>query len=210
MAPIVAPQPVFHLLPITWQAIQSFATVLAFVLGGWWTWSTFIRSRQRYPKVKLSYSFEQYPVDSAWRLVRVSLKIENQSNVLIKPRTVDTRLNQLKPWPNEIGGVLKGLTLNGLTQYKDVLDSKNMVRPGQPGFGWPVIAQRIVTLKKVEIEPNESETFHFDFIIDRRWEVVLIYSHIVNVRKRWKRIGWTLTSTFELTKEEGIDGQSKQ
>ena len=122
---------------------------------------------------------------------------------------MDTRLNQLKPWPIEISTALSGLSVDELTQRKDVLDSKGMVRLGQPGFGWPVIAHRVVSLKKVEIEPNESETFHFDFIIDRRWEVVLVYSHIANVRKRWKRIGWTLTSTLELTTGEVINGQTK-
>jgi CDP-diglyceride synthetase len=87
-------QPVFQLLPISWQSLAAVATVLAVVVAGWWTWIAFIRSRQKYPKVNLSYSFEQYLVNGAWRLVRISLKIENQSNVLITPRTADTRLSQ--------------------------------------------------------------------------------------------------------------------
>ena len=184
---------------------QSVVTIFAFALGGWWTWWSFIRTRQRYPKVRLSHSFLQAAIDRNWKLLRVSLRIENQSNILIKPGEVEMRLLRLRPWPTNLIDTLTHKTPRDLQPRKDFLDDNGMLKEGQPDFEWPAIAQRTVTPKKVEIEPNESETLHFDFVIDRRWKVVMVYSYVDNLRKRRKSIGWPLTSTFDLTQGEGTD-----
>jgi hypothetical protein len=184
--------------------VQSVATAIAFVIGGWWTWFIFIRSRQRYPKVKVSHSFFQSPIDDDWRLFRVSLRVDNLSSVLVGIGKAEMRLLRLKPWPSEIEATIKlRAGSKELSQYKDLLDHQNMLATDHADFGWPVIAARSVHPAKVEIEPNESETFHFDFVIDRRWQAVHVYSYVDNPSKRRKRIGWPLTSTFDFAQGEG-------
>jgi hypothetical protein len=84
-----------------------------------------------------------------------------------------------------------------------LLDNQNILTANHAGYDWPVIAARAINPEKVEIEPNESETFHFDFVIDRGWKTVHVYSYIDNPRKRRKHIGWPLTSTFNFIQGKG-------
>lgn len=189
---------------------QGIATILAFGLGGWWTWWSFIRTRQRHPKVRLSHTLFQSQTNDKWMLLRVSLKIDNQSNVLIRPGSVEMRLLRLKPWPPGLEAAMEESAPSNLPSYKDLLDDRGMLRKGKPDFEWPVIATRIVIPEKLEIEPNESETLHFDFVVDRRWQIVLIYSFVENLRKRRQGIGWPLTSIFEVTQGEGTNARGTQ
>ena len=179
---------------------QAIATVVALGFGTWWTWWLFIRTRQKYPKVRLSHSFFQCPINRNWTLLRVSLKVDNQGSVLIMPGNVETRLLQLKPWPPEVGRAIKQ-SARLRTIPNEVFDHYHLLKENQADFKWPYISNRIVAPQRVEIEPNESDEFHFDFIINRLWRVISVYSHVENRRKRGKKLGWPITSVVELTGE---------
>jgi len=53
-----------------------------------------------------------------------------------------------------------------------------------------------------EIEPGESEEFHFDFTIHQSVSRVLVYSYLENATKRRRRkkqkIGWQLSTVYEI------------
>ncbi len=180
------------------SAAQSIATVAAFGVGGFWAWRAFVRSRQSFPEVKVTHSFFHEVIDRRWRLVRVSLRIENKGNVLIRTGSVETRLLQLKPWPPEIKAALSSRTADS-----ELLDSGKMLEADAPDYTWPYVAHRSVAPRRVEIEPNESEEFYFDFIIRRHWEKLLVYSYVENRRKRVRKLGWPLTSVLDLSRKGG-------
>ena len=61
-----------------------------------------------------------------------------------------------------------------------------------------------------ELEPGESESFEHDFLIDDEADVVQVYSHFKNPRRRrrlgnfWKSDprGWTITTVHDLSRAD--------
>jgi hypothetical protein len=158
---------------------QSAVTILALLVGGWWTWRNFIRNRGKFPRVRLGHSIFQSLIDDRHRMIRVTLRVENQSTVLIRPGKITVRIQQVKPWP------------------ADILDESKMLEENESFYTWPLIAQRQVDSNRVEIEPNESDEYPFDFVIDAGYATLAIYSYVENLKKRRKHIGWTLTTIFD-------------
>lgn len=98
---------------------------------------------------------------------------------------VDTWLYQMNPWPD------------------DVLDEQKMLEPGQGHYRWPGVpgvSNRMVKTKKVEIEPGETQDFHFDFVFDVGVRTVIIYSYASNPVKK-AGIGWDISTVHEMESE---------
>lgn len=63
---------------------------------------------------------------------------------------------------------------------------------------WPLLSEVELSGEKDEIEPGESEEFHFDFVIDPEIETVIVYSYVKNQIKRDREIGWNKTSVYDI------------
>ena len=50
-----------------------------------------------------------------------------------------------------------------------------------------------------EIEPGEADEFIFDFVIDADVAKVQFYSHVENVKKFKRNVGWNTTIIYDLT-----------
>ncbi len=52
----------------------------------------------------------------------------------------------------------------------------------------------------MEIEPGESDEAQFDFLLDEKVEMIVLYSHFTNKKKHAgeKSFGWHKTTLFDL------------
>ena len=49
-----------------------------------------------------------------------------------------------------------------------------------------------------EIEPGESQDIQFDFILGDHVQTVLVYSYLLNERKRQRKLSWDSTTLYDL------------
>ena len=166
------------------EIASSLATVVAFVLGGVWTYLLFVQNRERFPRAALSQEVSSFALDDHWRVVRVCIHVQNAGKVLLPIRRVECRLLQVLP----LAGSLASKTS----------DPMALIESGKRRIPWPMLDDRVWThaVGEVALEPGETETLRCDFVIENSTRVVQIYSYVENVTK--KVIGWSCLSHTEL------------
>lgn len=179
------------LSPELWATIESAATTVALFVGGLWGYKLFRQKRQRFPRARVSQDLVAWPATSSVRLVRVSVKIENAGEVLIRLRSGFTWVQQIRPVPSNLRSALAA--------------GKQVTAEGKFEADWPIIAETRWDNCPCEIEPSESDEIHFDFTIPLSVTTIQVYTHLENrAKRRWlswrapKQIGWNSTSVFDL------------
>ena len=99
---------------------------------------------------------------------------------------METRIQQMLPPSDEV--------LDSITKGHD------LVSEGKTEYIWPLLGSHECKWKKHqrEIEPNESQDIHHDFIIDAEIQVIQVWSFLENETKRGREIGWDLTTLYDL------------
>ncbi len=169
------------------EALSAFFTVVAIVVGGTWTYLLFVRGRQKYPRATLEHNVMHKHINEHKVLLRVTLTVSNQSDVLLSLVSGFTRVQRMLPWPPEF--------LDAIEEGKDPVEA------GETEVEWPLLQERFLTFAESgrEIEPGEPDEFHFDFEINGSVETVLVYTYIKNEKKRGRDIGWGLTTVYDLS-----------
>ena len=171
------------------SAIESAAKVIALAFGGWWTWKAYVRKRVKFPSAKVEHTINHWE-DAGIKFLRVTLRITNTGNVLIPVGEGCTWIQRVTPMPQEICDA--------------VALGQDPVQQDTTEFGWIQIGERNLNAAAgFEIEPGESEEFHFDFIIHSNVSRLLVYSYLENSTKGWwwsaKKIGWQLSTVYEIS-----------
>jgi hypothetical protein len=156
----------------TWSIIidnlSNLTTILAILIGGWWTYLLFIRQRQDYSRAILKQDVQQIKLDEINRLLNIRIDIENVGNRLITPPKCSTTVQQVLPVPDEI------------TQRMQ--NKIPLVPEGEIEVDWKVIARREFSLGEdnidLELEPGESDQLYLDFIIPVAVTVVQVHTMI--------------------------------
>jgi hypothetical protein len=67
-------------------------------------------------------------------------------------------------------------------------------------YQWPEIDSKESSWveKQFEIEPGESDSIHYDFIINANLQTVQLYSYCKNEKKLDRDIGWSHTTFYDL------------
>ena len=164
----------------------STVTIIAIVVAGIWTYLLFVRKRQRYPRADITHQVEHWPISDGKTLLRVVVNISNKGEILLSLVSGFTRVQQMMPWSPEL---LESIKLN-----------KEFVKEGQAEVEWPLLRERNLAFEQGEreIEPGETDELAFDFIIESKVQVVVLYSYLKNRRKRKPEIGWNTTSIYDL------------
>jgi hypothetical protein len=167
-------------------ALKSVATVVALAIGGMWTFRLFIKNRLNKPRAQPTHEVEIRDLGDLGLLVHASVKIYNQSPVLMTIAYGEVRLVPMLPLPNEIVALVR--------------EKKSPLQLNDTEIAWP----RRQTIKAEwskcprEIEPSETDTYHFDFIVDRPLSTFQIYSYFRNVSKKRREIGWNTTTIHDV------------
>ena len=136
----------------------------------------------------MKHKIEFWDVSNEERLVRVVLIIENKSDVLMRLFNGFTWIQQMKPWPEEV-----------LEKHKE--EGKNPETSALEA-GWLLISEKLHN-KERELEPKESDEVSMDFIIDKGYEQILIYSFLENSQKPGRHLGWTASTVIDFTQKDG-------
>lgn len=180
-----------ELASTTMAIIGSLFTSVAIVVGGWWTWSLYVRQRLGYPKITIVSNIFTTCLPENKRLIHVSLKITNAGNVIFSTQFAELRLRKVVPIDETVSDVLIAAS-----------QGRDSVPRGRQEIEWPLIAGREWKFPngKFEIEPGEEDSLHADYIIDAGISVIQLYCFVRNQKK--PEIGWTATQMYELTSNQ--------
>lgn len=174
------------------QAAETVLTLLAILVGASWTYKLFRQKRQRYPRGGIEHFFDQLPVDEEKTLLRVSARVENKGDVLLRIVCGEIWLLLVRPYPSKLLAAIR--------------EGCDPVQPNKLEYEWPIIAERKSQSLKYEVEPGETEVIAFDFVLNSDIRSVLAYTHFVNETKRsrlkfWQKheIGWNTTTFYNLS-----------
>lgn len=181
------------------EAIKNLATGAAFVFAGAWAYWHFRLRRERYPSAELKHEILVESLSDGKNWLRLHLKVENTGQVLLRLVDGIVRVQQLRPWPNYLTEKLKS---GGDPFYE-----------GGHEYPWPLLEEYGFAQDAFELEPNETDEFHFDFFLGSETESVLIYTYLSNRKKRglmsllpWagnrfqKAIGWQRVTVYDVEK----------
>lgn len=166
--------------------MQAFATVIALLIGGIWSYMLFVKKRQRYPRASITHQISHRPMSNSKIILNVTTIISNTGDVLLSLVSGLTRVQQMLPLSTEI--------------LKSIDERKDPVPDGKTEIEWPLISERLSKWEKeeFEIEPGEKDQIYYDFIFDADIQTVSVYSYFKNVRKHERDIGWGLTTIYDL------------
>jgi len=166
--------------------LKDIFTVVAILVGGIWSYLLFVRKRQKFPRANISHKITHKPIDDNKVLLHLDVGISNAGDVLISIISGIVRLHQIVPAPDELLSTIR-------SGNDPISEEKNE-------YDWPLIAEREPKWEKrnFEIEPGETDHANFDFIIDNDIETIEIYTYLKNKKKRFREIGWNLTTIYDL------------
>jgi hypothetical protein len=176
-------------------SIRNVAEVVAIAVGGWWTYTRFIKARGNFPRASVTHRINQRQLENRRRLVRVSVTFKNIGTVLLDVGPGFVRISQVDP--------------PGATTTAE----------REPTIPWPIVAETELkghgNGKVLQIEPGESDEVDCDFLIDSDIRTIEVYSYFKNPTRTDAEMGWTLATLYDLKDEaqvertvEGLSGRS--
>jgi hypothetical protein len=176
------------------QAIQALVTSAGIVAGAIW----FYRRRQAHPRVVLTQQVTHRPLGEGRIWVRVTVSMENKGNVLVAFSEAKTLLQQVVPLTRDFAAEI--VSRGDLPREKD-----------GPEIEWRTLAECTASPGRVELEPDESDTIAWDFVISERPKTIIAYTHLPNATKsRPGTPGWTVQTVYDLTTAEQIANPQPQ
>lgn len=172
----------------TWSnSAANLAQVAAIVVGAIWTYNRFIRQREDLPRATLEQIATHRELNSEHTFLRVAVKIDNVSTVLLPTEEVRTDIYQVLPVAPDVS---------------EALAEGRLVPPAKRDAAWPCVASYLGPVSG-QIEPGEGDEFGFDFVISTDVKTVFIYSYVKNVTQAGRELGWAVTSLYDLDEERG-------
>ena len=178
--------------------VTGATTVTAIIVGGYWAYMLFVRKRQKYPRAKVEHMLRHWELPDGNYLLHLVLKVSNGGEVLLTLAELDIWIGKVIPWPPK----------DSLKEALCQAIITNISETGTIEVEWPRLHGKTVYLnpKRNIIEPGEEDEMHFDFSIPHDVEMVHVYTHLRNVSRPAKDIGWFKSSFYEIgtPDEQGV------
>jgi|ERR1043166_8744340 hypothetical protein len=175
-------------------SLESIFKILALILAGCWTYLLFVKTRKKYPRLVMHHRARFWDVDEQNRVLRVTLDLKNDSEVLLDLRKGHTWIQQMKPWPKRVLAQIK--------EGENPADAKSHEVP------WPLLHEVEFDFQgQRELEPQEKDELVMEFVLRKEIEQVLIYSFFENRTKPGRNMGWMLSTVVNFTSESKGDRQ---
>lgn len=176
------------------STIQALVTSAAILVGGGWALAKFGWRRERYPKAILQHTALITRLDEQRFFCRIDLTINNCGSKLICLESILSRIQQIEPLPNTGDGIFEPDPTSAA-----------------PEIEWPALQTRDHSFGNGErqIEPGESDTLQFDYILPVGVNTIQAYSYVSNRTTKRKghrlyfdkiprEIGWNVTTIHKL------------
>lgn len=141
-------------------------TMVAIIIGGVWTYATFIREQTTYPEIQETVS--HLAITDHVNLLRVGIKLTNTGKTSLLLNDGNIRIQQVKPFLECSGEQCIS---------KEINDALRTVKQKNAHFSWPQIFKQIVTTS-IDIQPGETDYIDFEFVIPSDVEVIRVYSSL--------------------------------
>jgi hypothetical protein len=167
--------------------VQSLATIAALLIGGFWTYKTFVRFRQDRPRLSISHAVEHFPLSNHRTLLVVKEKLSNIGPVALQPTMGGIRVIQLLPVSTSFEDKLTGGGDDPLNDTEDDSDVWKVI--GSHEHPW--------IAKPELIEPGEDDTITNFFVIPDYVEAVDIFSYVANPTEN-NKMSWQVGTICDL------------
>lgn len=166
-------------------ATASTFTVASLVVGGLWGYLLFVRKRQRFPRANVEHQIMDWLIEDR-RMLRAVIRVTNLGEVIVRVRTIRAAVTQVFPTPPDIA--------------KAISEGKDPVQREHGEILWDTLGDRQCDYsgEGCEVEPGETEEFIFDFVIASEMTKVQVYTHVENIKKWKKNIGWNTTTVYDI------------
>ena len=171
-------------------------TILGVLIGGYWTYRTFIRERTKWPKATVELAMSHRKLTAEKTLLHVKVKIHNAGRGLMKLNRIRVDVGQVKPLADQTE---RKLAAGCLKPTDDSVATWKVLEEGE--FHWGGSGQGA----QPELEPGENDEFGSDFFVDSGVETVYIYVYIENEARRKNKLGWCVTSYYDLAGGTGAN-----
>jgi hypothetical protein len=180
------------------DALHSITTVIALIIGGWWTYTRFIRSRGNFPRAKLCHAITQHNLGDGLRLIHVATTVTNNGTTLLKLCSGFTQLLQIIPADEVVKKALQ--------EQEDLSNERRAAE-----FDWPDAGRCEFHWNEDprELEPGEEETIECEFALQADIKTISAYSFFQNENKLPSKIGWHLRTFCDLSDDLSTFEDSK-
>lgn len=167
---------------------RNLSAIVALCVGGFWSYLLFIRRRQKFPRANFAHSLVSKRLTNEKSLLHLCVSISNAGEVLVSLEAGEVLVQQILPITPE------------LSLY--ISKGGDPVKEGKTEIEWCLICERLSKWKKgqLEIEPGETHSINYDFIIDASVECVEVCSRYVNPVRRKRNLVWELVTIHELNR----------
>ena len=185
------------------ESAQALVTIVAFIVGGIWTYRLFVIQREVHAHAIVGVSLARVALTDKVNLVQVLVKIDNTGHELMSLKSATVWVQQVLP--------LEGCPGSGECVTDELNAALNATARAHDRFAWPIIQRRDASwMPPHRIEPGESDLSDFEFALPAAAQVVRIYGYIPNdseSRRPADETGWHVAKLVDLRKP--IDSAEK-
>lgn len=180
------------------QILQAALTGAAIIVGAAWSYMLFVRKRQKYPRAALTHDISHRPLGDGFMLLSVRAGITNRGEVLLTIVSTEARVQQVLPPPSGLIDQLKG--------------GEDPVPNDRTEMDWPMLKRKLTTpnVGDFQIEPGETDSIQYDFILGDGAQTVEVYTYIKNKIVRKREIGWGVTTIYDIKPERPEEDHNDQ
>ncbi len=174
------------------EIAQSVVTIGAVIIGGVWTYTIFGKERKQYPHVNIEHKLSHVTLPQGVNLLRAAMELTNQGSSKLVVGKWTIRVQQILPVEPCMG--------KGPCVVDEIKDATQAVMRKSNNFSWPMIAKREENSSDlINIEPEEKQTFEFEFAVPPEVKVARVYSYFRNdqISTLDSEIGWAMSSYYD-------------
>lgn len=168
------------------KALESLATVGAIIVGAIWSYWLFVKNRQKFPRASVSHTVSHKSIVRGRILIHVDMVLTNLGQVLLEVVFAKAVVSQVLPLHP--------------TVRRLIVSRSDPVPTGHTEIQWPKIASREVRFERAEceVEPGETQSFQFDFVVESQLRTLEVYSYVSNITKRDRDLAWDCSTFYDI------------
>jgi hypothetical protein len=182
------------------EIVQAIVTIAAVLVGGWWTYTLFIKQREEYPHANIELKLSHVALSEQANLLRVGIELNNSGKSLMKIGKYIIRVQQilpLLPCPKDDACAAAANEVDAAAKQVERQDDR---------FPWQLIAERETSLAPAfDIEPGEKQSVDYEFDTPAEAKVVRVYAYFRNDERSTKdsEVGWETSSYYDFRTPTG-------